>query len=176
TRTLQASALRATVKPEGEKEKENENENEKESENENEGYNLNSNPPDLKTRFRHLIESVRAARKAGAAAALEHAVPLKIDRTGVQIGFRKGAGQAASVQDAKAALEEAFEKALGFRAPLQIVEQEAPADASVAQEKQKQRAAASGSRIAQAREHPAVRAAVEVLGGEIEDVRDLGEE
>ena len=171
TRTLQASALRATVKPENENEKENEQANGSENEQEN-----SSKPLDLRTRFRHLIEAVRAARKAGAAAALEHAVPLKIDRTGVQIGFRKGAGQAAIVQDAKAALEEAFEKALGFRAPLQIVEQEAPADASVAQEKQKQRAAASGSRIAQAREHPAVRAAVEVLGGEIEDVRDLGEE
>jgi hypothetical protein len=46
----------------------------------------------------------------------------------------------------------------------------------VAEQKQKQRAVASESRIALAREHPAVRAAVEVLGGEIEDVRDLGEE
>ena len=123
-----------------------------------------------------MIESVRAARKAGAAAALEHAVPLRIDRTGVQIAFRKGAGQAAIVQEARAALEAAFEKSLGFRAPLQIVEQDAPAEASVAGQKQKQRAAASESRIALAREHPAVRAAVEVLGGEIEDVRDLGEE
>ncbi len=133
-------------------------------------------PLDLAARWRLLIESVRAARKAGAAAALEHAVPLKIDRAGVQIAFRKGAGQAAIVQEARSALEAAFEKALGFRAPLQIVEQEAPADASLAEQKQRQRAAASESRVALAREHPAVRAAVEVLGGEIEEVRDLGEE
>ena len=119
---------------------------------------------------------MRAARKAGAAAALEHAIPLKIDRGGVQIAFRKGAGQAAIVQEARPAVEAAFEKALGFRVPLQIVEQDAPADTSVAEQKQKLRAAASESRIALAREHPAVRAAVEVLGGEIEDVRDLGEE
>jgi DNA polymerase-3 subunit gamma/tau len=133
-------------------------------------------PLDLQARWRLLIESVRAARKAGAAAALEHAVPLKIDRAGVQIAFRKGAGQAAIVQEARGAVEAAFEKALGFRAPLQIVEQEATADTSVAEQKQKLRAAASESRIALAREHPSVRAAVEVLGGEIEDVRDLGEE
>jgi DNA polymerase-3 subunit gamma/tau len=133
-------------------------------------------PLDLGSRWRLLIESVRAARKAGAAAALEHAVPLRIDRTGVQIAFRKGAGQAAIVQEARGALEAAFEKTLGFPAPLQIVEQEAPADASVAEQKQKQRALASEGRIALARQHPAVRAAVEVLGGEIEDVRDLGEE
>ncbi len=132
--------------------------------------------PDLQGRWRSLIESVRAARKAGAAAALEHAIPLKIDRGGVQIAFRKGAGQAAIVQEARPAVEAAFEKALGFRVPLQIVEQDAPADTSVAEQKQKLRAAASESRIALAREHPAVRAAVEVLGGEIEDVRDLGEE
>ena len=132
---------------------------------------------DLASRWQQLIESVRAARKAGAAAALEHAVPLKIDRTGVQIGFRKGAGQAAIVQEAKSAIEDSFERALGFRAPLQLVEQQdAPHDDTVAEQRNKQRAAASSSRIALAREHPAVRAAVEVLGGEIEDVRDLGEE
>ena len=133
-------------------------------------------PLDLQSRWRLLIESVRGARKAGAAAALEHAVPLKIERAGVQIAFRKGAGQAAIVLEARPAVEAAIEKALGFRAPLQIVEQEAPADTSVAEQKQKLRVAASESRIALAREHPAVRAAVEVLGGEIEDVRDLGEE
>jgi DNA polymerase-3 subunit gamma/tau len=134
-------------------------------------------PESLSARWRRLIESVRAARKAGAAAALEHAVPLKIDRTSVQIAFRKGAAHAAIVQEARAAVEAAFEKALGFPARLQLVEQDAPApDASVAEQKQKQRAAASSSRVALAREHPAVRAAVEVLGGEIEDVRDLGEE
>jgi hypothetical protein len=102
---------------------------------------------------------------------------LKIDRASVQIAFRKGAAHAAIVAEARAAIEAAFEKALGFRAPLQLVEQDLPApDASVAEQKQKQRAAASSSRVALAREHPAVRAAVEVLGGEIEDVRDLGEE
>jgi len=102
---------------------------------------------------------------------------LRIDKTSVQIGFRKGSAHATIVQESRAAVEAAFEKALGFKAPLQLVEQDGPAgDGSVADQKQKQRVAASSSRVALAREHPAVRAAIEVLGGEIEDVRDLGEE
>ena len=132
-------------------------------------------PESLSSRWRRLIESVKAARKAGAAAALEHAVPIRIDRTAVQLAFSNKA-YVAIVQEARAAIEAAFEKALGFKAPLQVVEQEASSEPSVAEQKQKQRVAASSSRVALAREHPAVRAAVEVLGGEIEDVRDLGED
>ena len=163
-RTLapQVSALRASAKIDDERDAEEEP--------------TVARPLDLASRWRKLIDSVRAERKAGAAAALEHGAVLKIDRSGVQVAFRKGAGQAAIVQDARPAIEAAFEKALGFRAPLQIIEQDAPTDASVAEQKQKERAAAQSSRIALAREHPAVRAAVEMLGGEIEDVRDLGEE
>ena len=134
-------------------------------------------PEPLAARWRRLLESVRAARKAGVAAALEHAVPLQIDQAGVQIAFRKGSAHAAIVQESRAAVEAVFEKALGFKAPLHFVEQDGPAaDGSVADQKQKQRVAASSSRVALAREHPAVRAAIDVLGGEIEDVRDLGEE
>jgi DNA polymerase III subunit gamma/tau len=135
-------------------------------------------PVDLRTRFRQLIESVRAARKPGAASALEHATPQKIDREGVRIAFRKGDGRAVILadKDVRLSCELAFEKVLGFRAPLQVVEEDGPAGESVAEQKQKQRAAASSSRIAMAKEHPAVRAAVDLLGGEIEDVRDLGEE
>ena len=135
-------------------------------------------PVDLRTRFRQLIESVRAARKPGAASALEHATPQKIDREGVRIAFRKGDGRAVILadKDVRLSCEMAFEKVLGFRAKLLVIEEEGPAGESVAEQKQKQRAAASSSRIAMAKEHPAVRAAVDLLGGEIEDVRDLGEE
>ena len=133
-------------------------------------------PLDLHSRWRLLIDSVRSAGKPGVAAALEYATPVKIDRSAVQIAFRKGDGRVGIVADAQVAIEAAFAKALGFPAPLQVVEQEASAEPSVAEQKQKQRAEAQSSRIALAREHPAVRAAVEVLGGEIEEVRDLGEE
>jgi DNA polymerase-3 subunit gamma/tau len=135
-------------------------------------------PVDLRTRFRMLIEAVKAARKPGAASALEHATPQKIDQTGVRIAFRKGDGRAVILadKDVRLSCEMAFEKILGFRAPLIVSEEETQAGESVAEQKQKQRAAASSSRIALAKEHPAVRAAVDLLGGEIEDVRDLGEE
>jgi DNA polymerase-3 subunit gamma/tau len=135
-------------------------------------------PLDLRSRYQTLIEAVRAARKPGAASALEHGTPQKIDRSGVRVAFRKGDGRALILADkeARAACETAFERILGFRAPLVVVEEDAAPGESVAEEKQKQRAQASSSRIARAVEHPAVRAAVEVLGGEIEDVRDLGEE
>jgi DNA polymerase-3 subunit gamma/tau len=135
-------------------------------------------PLDLRGRFRQLIEAVRAARKPGAASALEHGSPQKIDKSGVRVGFRKGDGRALILADkeVRASCEAAFEKILGYRAPLVVVEEEGASGESVAEQKQKARAQASSSRIALAKEHPAVRAAVEVLGGEIEDVRDLGEE
>ena len=141
----------------------------------------------LEQRWRILVESVRAARKAGAAQALEHAVPLAIGPEGVKVGFKKGDVLLMSLsdKDTRAAVETAFEKVLGFRAPLILVEQagsaaapeaSAPQRESLAEQKQKLRSAAQTSRLQLGREHPAVRAAVEVLGGEIEDVRDLGEE
>jgi DNA polymerase III gamma/tau subunit len=175
TRSLapEASALRAFPKPEPKSERKPEPEPEREPDPEPE-----RRPLDLNSRWRLLIDAVKAARKPAAASALEHAVPLKIDRSAVQVGFRKGDGRAVILADkeTRAAVEAAFEKALGFRAALQIVEQDAPAEDSVAEQRQKQSAAALSGRLAAAREHPVVRSAVELLGGEIEDVRDLGEE
>jgi DNA polymerase III gamma/tau subunit len=129
----------------------------------------------LQSRWKQLIEAVKAARKPAAASALEHGSPLKIDPSGVQLAFRRGDARAAIVAEVKADIEAVFERALGYRAPLQLVEQE-PEGATVAEEKQKQRSAAQTGRLTLGREHPAVRSAVELLGGEIEDVRDLGEE
>ncbi len=138
----------------------------------------------LVQRWRILVESVRAARKAGAASALEHAVPRAIDAKAIAIGFRKGDGRVLILQDkdTRTAIELAFEKVLGYRAPLLIEElaeltalSEEPKQ-SLAQQKQTARSERSGQRIALGREHPAVKAAMELLGGEIEDVKDLGEE
>jgi DNA polymerase-3 subunit gamma/tau len=175
--TPEASALRAFPKPEPKPERKPEPKPEPEREPEPDPE-PERRPLDLNSRWRLLIDSVKAARKPAAASALEHAVPLKIDRSAVQVGFRKGDGRAVILADkeTRAAVEAAFENALGFRAPLQIVEQDAPTDGSVAEQRQKQSAAAQSGRLAAAREHPAVRSAVELLGGEIEDVRDLGEE
>ena len=144
----------------------------------------------LEQRWRVLLEAVRAARKMTAASLLEHAVPVSIGPSGVVAGFRKGDALASllSDKDTRAAVEAAFERALGYRAPLQLTELAAstapPASAtgvaalggSLAEQRQTARAKAKSKRVAMGREHPAVRAALELLGGEIEDVKDLGEE
>ena len=142
----------------------------------------------LEQRWRVLLEAVRAARKMAAASLLEHAVPVSIGPAGVVVGFRKGDALASmlSDKDTRAAVEGAFEKALGYRATLQFTElaaaapaaaiQGAAAGGSLAEQRQTARAKAKSQRVAMGREHPVVRAALELLGGEIEDVRDLGEE
>jgi hypothetical protein len=111
-------------------------------------------------------------------------VPRSIDARAIAIGFRKGDGRVLILQDkdTRASVEIAFEKVLGYRAPLvidELVEASAQAEQpkqSLAQQKQVARSERSGQRLAMGREHPAVRAAMELLGGEIEDVKDLGEE
>jgi DNA polymerase-3 subunit gamma/tau len=144
----------------------------------------------LERRWLLLVESVRAARKAALAAVLEHAVPVSIDPTAVVIGLRKGDGRAGILTDREslAILEQAFERVLGARPSVRVVEtanappplsgapEPAPAAGTLAGQKEQARARAQAARLSLGREHPAVRVAVEVLGGEIEDVRDLGEE
>ena len=140
----------------------------------------------LEQRWKMLLESVRAARKHALAATLEHAVPLEISGAAVVIGLPRAQVRTGVLgdRDNRTALEAAFERLLGQKPALTIKEQEPahPADASgaplqsVAEQKQQARSKAAASRLSQGREHPNVRAAVELLGGEIEDVRDLGEE
>jgi hypothetical protein len=143
----------------------------------------------LEQQWKLLIEAVRAARKPSLAAVLEHAVPLEISGASVTLGMPRAQARAGllSDKDNRAALEAAFERVLGVRVPIKVQEHEgsvpvaggeatpAPMQ-SLAEQKQKVRAQALSSRLQQGREHPHVKAALELLGGEIEDVRDLGEE
>jgi hypothetical protein len=131
-----------------------------------------------------LVDAVRAAKKFGAAAVLERGVPRQLVPD-VVVGFaKKGDGAALEDKDTKAAIEAAFERVLGRKAQLKLVEVQgepqpavtAPVMASVAEQRERARIAASEQRKQQGREHPGVKAALEVLGGEIEDVKDLGEE
>jgi len=62
------------------------------------------------------------------------------------------------------------------RAPLRIEQAPEAPQASLHDEKERARKEQKVQRLQAGRDHPAVRAAVELLGGEIEDVRDLGEE
>jgi len=131
----------------------------------------------LDERWRALVESVRAARKMTAAAALERGIPLRIEDGTVEVGFRN-ANDALALEDrdTRTAVEAAFARALGGKVSLRIQEAPEAAPTSLHDEKEQASAERRGQRLKAGREHPAVRSAVELLGGEIEDVRDLGEE
>ncbi|MBS2023026.1 MAG: DNA polymerase III subunit gamma/tau [Deltaproteobacteria bacterium] len=144
-----------------------------------------------------LLESVRASRKMMLVAVLEHAIPIELSSNGVVLALPRSQSGMFTDQDNRKAVETAFERVIGKRAPLVIKDAsevpmppqaaslasvavaDAGADASmksVADQKKEQRAKASAARVAQGKAHPSVRAAMDLLGGEIEDVRDLGEE
>jgi hypothetical protein len=138
---------------------------------------VNGDAP-LEDRWPSLIAAVRAARKMSAAAALEKGVPRGFAAGTVAVGFRSP-NDALALEDAdtRRAVEEIFSGLLG--SPVKLVVEKLAAESggqSVAEEKERKRGEQKGRRLQQGREHPSVRAAVEVLGGEIEDVRDLGEE
>jgi hypothetical protein len=147
----------------------------------------------LEQRWRMLVEAVRAARKPSLAAVLEHAMPISIAPSLVVIGLRKGDGRAGMITDKenRQTLEAAFERVLGRRPEVKVGEAspemtagaangtgqgEAATGATLAEQKEHARSRSSAARLALGREHPTVRSVVELLGGEIEDVRDLGEE
>jgi DNA polymerase III gamma/tau subunit len=131
----------------------------------------------LDLRWRALVDAVRAARKMTAATALDRGIPLRIENGTVAVGFRNR-NDALPLEDReiRAAVEAAFARALGTKAALRIEQAPEAPQASLHDEKERARKERKVQRLQAGREHPAVRAAVEVLGGEIEDVRDLGEE
>jgi DNA polymerase III subunit gamma/tau len=131
----------------------------------------------MEQRWRALVDSVRAARKMAAAAALERAVPLRIEAGTVAVGFRNtNDALALEDRDVRAAVEATFARALGTKVALRIEQVPDAAQKSLHDEKERVRKEQKVQRLQAGRDHPAVRAAVELLGGEIEDVRDLGEE
>ena len=131
----------------------------------------------LEQRWRVLVDSVRSARKMKEASALEKAIPISIENGTVAIGFRsRGDAVLLEDKDARLAVEAAFARALGTKAALRIEQAPEAPQASLHDEKERARKERKVQRLQAGREHPGVRTAVEVLGGEIEDVRDLGEE
>ena len=143
-----------------------------------------SRSPDLPLdeTWKRLVESVRATRKALLTATLEQAVPQEISPALVALALPRAQMRAGIFDDRdnRAILEGAFEQVLGRRPQISLRElietPEAAAQKSLAEQKRELRARAANARLALGREHPNVRAALELLGGEIEDVKDLGEE
>jgi DNA polymerase-3 subunit gamma/tau len=130
----------------------------------------------LEQRWRALVDTVRATRKM-AAIALERGIPLRIENGTVAVGFRSP-NDALALEDreTRSAVEAAFGRALGSKVELRIEQAPEAPRASLHDEKERARQDSKVRRLQAGREHPSVRAAVELLGGEIEDVRDLGEE
>ena len=112
-----------------------------------------------------------------AATALERAIPLRVEDGDVAIAFRNR-NDALPLEDreVRAAVEAAFARALGSKAALRIEQAPEAPQTSLHDEKERVRKEQKAKRLQAAREHPSIRAAVELLGGEIEDVLDLGEE
>lgn len=121
-------------------------------------------------------------RKAMLTAVLEQALPLELTPASVILALPRAQARMGLLDDKdnKLALETAFERVLGKKPNIQIREHadspEQAAQKSLADQKKDAKLRSSNARIALGREHPNVKAAVELLGGEIEDVRDLGEE
>jgi len=123
----------------------------------------------LDDQWRRLLDAVRAANKPLLVALLEQAVPKSIADGAIVVGMSK-----APAFD-RADAEEVLGRALGRKVRLEVVIS-ADGGSSVAQQREKARAERAEGRKAAVRDHPAVRAAVDVLGGEIEEVKDLGQE
>jgi DNA polymerase-3 subunit gamma/tau len=136
----------------------------------------------IEENWKRLVESVRAMRKAMLTAVLEQALPLELTPSSVILALPRAQARMGLLDDRdnKLALETAFERVLGKKPNIQIREHadspEQAAQKSLADQKKDAKLRSSNARIALGREHPNVKAAVELLGGEIEDVRDLGEE
>ena len=136
----------------------------------------------IEENWKRLVESVRAMRKAMLTAVLEQALPLELTPASVILALPRAQARMGLLDDKdnKLALETAFERVLGKKPNIQIREHadspEQAAQKSLADQKKDAKLRSSNARIALGREHPNVKAAVELLGGEIEDVRDLGEE
>lgn len=121
------------------------------------------------------VATVRAS-KPGLAATLEHGRPLKFGPDGVELGYvpKTFYWEKAHDPDCKSAIEASLTAMFGKAVPLkmtavepseEVVVEESLADAADRKRKNRHEEIVTG-----AREHPAVRDALSILGGEIKEV------
>ncbi len=130
----------------------------------------------LSARWPELVEGIRT-RKRVLGSFLEHARPLSLANGELALAFSRGDLYAEKVRTEKGSLENVLTELLQAPTRLKIVELSAsdgPSVASLAETNDRQDREAREARLRGGREHPAILRAVAVLGGEIEDVRDLG--
>ncbi len=123
--------------------------------------------------WRSLLEHVAASRPE-IAAILNHAVPVRLDGTEIEVKFQRGSvftAQATS-QDTTIELLAAAEKHFGRRPRLSVQTDVDTGDArTVSQENQEKRAADRQAAIDRATNHPVVVDAIATLGARIKEVR-----
>jgi hypothetical protein len=122
------------------------------------------------------VEGVRQQKKM-LGSFLEHARPLTLEGGELSLGFLKGEIFSQKVTADRATLEALLSELLRTPTRVKIVEfsaSERTAVASLAETTDKAQREARDARLKQGREHPAVLRAIQALGAEIEEVRDLG--
>jgi DNA polymerase-3 subunit gamma/tau len=130
----------------------------------------------LMEQWPRLVEGIRA-RKKMLGTFLEHARPLSLTSGELSLGFQKGDVFAQSVTTDRQTLEGLLGELLQTPTKVRIVELqsgEGAAVASLAESNDKAAKEARDARLRAGREHPAVLRAVQMLGAEIEEVKDLG--
>ena len=108
---------------------------------------------------------------------LEHARPLSLSGGELALGFQKGEVYGQRVTTDRATVESILAELLSAPTRLRVVELqagEAAAVASLAESNDKAAREAREQRLRVGREHAAVQRAVQLLGAEIEEVKDLG--
>jgi DNA polymerase-3 subunit gamma/tau len=134
---------------------------------------LPSTPDEL---WRSFVEFVKG-KKPLLAHHLEAASPLAVSAEKLDLGLKKGSFEFTSLSagDARETLQNLAKQYFGTPAPVTITPllDDGGAPRSLAEKKSSEAEARRMSLQQDAREHPAVRAAVEIFSGEIEDIQEL---
>ncbi len=121
------------------------------------------------------VATIRAT-KPGLSAVLEHGRPLKFGPDGVELGYTPKTfyWEKAHDPECKSAIEASLTAIFGKPVPLKLTAvapiEQAPAEESLAEAADRKRKNRHDEIVTGAREHPAVRGAIQILGGEIKEV------
>jgi hypothetical protein len=129
----------------------------------------------LAERWPSWVDGVRGRRRA-LASLLEHARPLTFTAGQLTLGFVRGDFHARSLGESLAAAEALLSEVAGEPVRVKVLELEAGAAqqvSSMAESADRAEREAREARLKAGREHPEIVAIVELLGGEVEEVRDL---
>ncbi len=131
---------------------------------------------ELMQRWGGLVEALKLKRRA-VGSVLEHARPVALEGRTLTLGFTKGDFHAQQAVESRKAIEGLLSEEFGSAIELRITElsvADSTGVRSLAEEQEHANREARAARLKAGREHPAIVEAAQILGAEIEDVRDLG--